>query len=61
MPCFVVFKDPQTGEIITSNPVITNLGEKDIIKIAKETLVEDGVATEEQLKSRTAEIRFESP
>jgi len=61
MPYFVDFKDPKTGEIITSSPIITNLEEREIIKMAKETLVEDRVATEEQLKSMTAQVRVETP
>lgn len=59
MPYFVDFKNPKTKEIITSNPIVTNLGEEEIIKMAKETLIEDKVATEAQLNSMTAQIRVE--
>jgi hypothetical protein len=59
MPYFVDFKNSKTKEMIASNPIATNLGEEEIIKMAKETLIEDKVATEAQLKSMTAQIRIE--
>ncbi len=59
MPYRVDFIDPKNGKVITSNPIITNLGEDEIIKMAKEALIEDRLATGEALKSMQARIRVE--
>jgi len=57
MPYRVDFTNPATGKVITSSPIITNLGEAEIIKLAKEALIEDKLATEELLKPMKAQIR----
>lgn len=57
MPYQVDFIDPKTGKTLTSNPIITNLGEAEIVKMAKETLIEDRLSSQEELKGMRAQIR----
>jgi hypothetical protein len=54
----VDFICPTTGKVVTSNPIVTNLGEIELIKLAKDALIEDRLSTAEELKDIKPRIRL---